>query len=65
MSIIDRWVRVVLALVLGALYYFDVVEGTTGLVLLAIGIIFLLTSFMRWCPIYAGLGLSTNKDKKD
>jgi len=60
----DRSVRSVLALVMLALYYFDVVTGTLGIVLLVVSGIFLLTSFISFCPLYAPFGLSTCRTEK-
>jgi len=60
----DRSVRSVLALIMLALYYFDVVTGTLGIVLLVVSGIFLLTSFISFCPLYAPFGLSTCSAEK-
>ena len=58
---IDRVVRIVLAIILGALYFTGTVTGTTGIILLVLGIVFLGTSLVGFCPIYAVAGLSTCK----
>ena len=57
----DRTIRSLLALLMIALYYFEVVSGTVGIVLIVISAIFLLTSFVSFCPLYAPFGLSTCK----
>lgn len=64
MGITDRWVRLVLAAVFVALYFFKVVDGTLGYVLLALAAVFTLTSFVRFCPLYLPFGLSTIRKKK-
>ena len=64
MSGADRGIRIVVALIIAALYYYNVIEGTLGNVLLAIAAIFLLTSFINFCPLYALFGISTNKSNK-
>ncbi len=57
----DRTIRSLLALLMIALYYFEVVSGTVGMVLIVVSAIFLLTSFVSFCPLYAPFGLSTCK----
>jgi TM2 domain-containing membrane protein YozV len=64
LSNLDRIVRVVLAAVLAGLYFGHVVSGTVGIILLVLGGVFLLTSLIGFCPLYAMVGLSTcPKDK--
>ena len=65
MASYDRIVRLFLAAVLFALYYYNLVEGTLGYILLALGIIFVLTSFVGMCPLYTLLGIRSLKTKKD
>jgi hypothetical protein len=60
----DRTIRIILALVFAALYYFGVVEGTLAYVLLALGAIFLLTSLINFCPLYTLFGINTCKVKE-
>ena len=59
MGSVDRIVRVVLAAVLAVLFFTKVVTGTIGIVLLALAAIFLLTSVVSFCPLYAPFGIST------
>ena len=59
----DRTIRIILALVVGALYYFDVITGTLAYVLLALAAIFVLTSFISFCPLYTLFGVNTCKVK--
>ena len=59
----DRGLRVVIALVIAGLYFGNVVTGTLGIVLLVVGAVFLLTSVIGFCPLYAPFGLSTCKSK--
>lgn len=62
----DRIVRLVIAAILGVLFFTGVISGTLGIVLLALAGIFVLTSFISFCPLYAPFGISTCsvKDKK-
>jgi hypothetical protein len=55
----DRIVRILLALVFGALYFTGTVTGITGIILVVLGIVFIGTALVSWCPIYAALGLKT------
>ena len=59
MSNTDRIVRIILAVLLGALYFTNTITGTFGIVLLVLGVVFLATSFVRFCPLYAIVGLNT------
>ncbi|MDH7911278.1 DUF2892 domain-containing protein [Winogradskyella sp. SYSU M77433] len=64
MGSLDKGIRVVLAITVALLYYFNVIEGTLAYVLMAFAIIFLLTSFISFCPLYTVLGINTCKIKK-
>lgn len=60
----DKVVRILLAIVFGALYFTGTVTGILGIILVILGAVFLLTSFVSFCPLYAPFGLSTApKDK--
>lgn len=60
----DRIIRFVVALVVIALYYFKSIDGTLAYVLLGLSGIFILTSFVSFCPLYTLFGLNTCKIKK-
>ena len=64
MSGADRMIRIVVAVVIAALYYFKVIDGTLAYVLLALSAVFVLTSFISFCPLYSIFGLSTCKVKE-
>jgi hypothetical protein len=55
----DRIIRVIIAVIIAALYFTNVITGTVGIVLLALAGIFVLTSLISFCPLYAPFGLST------
>jgi len=57
----DRIIRIIIAIVVGVLYYTGTISGTLGMVLLVLGIVFLLTSFINFCPLYTVLGINTGK----
>lgn len=55
----DKTIRLLLAAVFAALFFTGTVSGILGYLLLALGSIFLLTSLVSFCPIYALVGLNT------
>ncbi|WP_338407787.1 DUF2892 domain-containing protein [uncultured Flavobacterium sp.] len=55
----DKIFRILIALVIGGLYYTEIISGTTALVLGAFAVIFLLTSFISFCPLYLPFGINT------
>lgn len=55
----DKLIRIALAAVFAGLYFSGTVAGVPGLLLLVLGGIFVLTSAISFCPIYALVGLST------
>lgn len=60
----DRAIRVILAAIMALLYFTGTVSGTLGLVLLILAVVFLLTSFISFCPLYLPFGISTLSGKK-
>lgn len=61
MSILDRSLRTAVALAVGVLYLTGRISGTLAVVLLVFAVIFLVTSFISFCPLYTLLGISTGK----
>ena len=61
MSNTDRIVRVVIAALFAYLYFAGIVTGGLGIVLVVLGGVFVLTSVVSFCPIYAMFKLSTFK----
>ncbi len=55
----DRIIRVILAAVIAGLFFGKVITGTLGIVLLVLAGVFVLTSAVSFCPLYAPFGLST------
>jgi len=58
----DKIIRIVLALVLGYLYYSGRLTGTMGIVAVVVGAIALLTAVVNFCPLYTLIGAKTTKD---
>lgn len=57
----DKMLRLGLASVIAVLYFMDKISGTTAIVLGSLALIFVLTSFIGFCPLYAPFGISTKK----
>ena len=55
----DQIIRLVIAVIAAFLYFNGTVTGILGIVALVVAAIFTLTSLVRFCPIYALVGLST------
>jgi len=57
----DRILRIIIAAVIAILYFTGTIEGTLGLVLLILAGVFVLTSLISFCPLYAPFGIRTCK----
>jgi len=55
----DRIIRVLIAIVIGILYFTGSISGTLGIVLLVLAGVFVLTSLVGVCPLYAPFGIKT------
>ena len=60
----DRILRVVVALIVGVLFFTEVITGILAIVLLIVAGIFLLTSLVSTCPLYLPFGIKTFKKKE-
>ena len=59
MGTADRIIRAVIALVMIVLFVQGVISGTLGIILLVLSAVFLLTSLVGFCPLYAPFGIRT------
>lgn len=64
MGNLDKLIRVLLAMVFVILYLTGAVAGTLGLALVAIAVLFVLTSLVSFCPLYTIFGINTCSIKK-
>ena len=55
----DRTLRLVAALVIAGLLIAGVLKGTAAVVLAIIAAIFVITTFIRFCPLYVPFGIDT------
>ncbi len=63
MGIIDRVIRILIAVVVTILYFSGIISGTLAIILLVLSGIFLLTSIIAFCPLYLPFGIKTFKSK--
>ena len=55
----DKIIRVIIAAIVAVLYFTGTISGTLGIVLLVLAGIFVLTSLVSFCPLYAPFGIKT------
>lgn len=60
----DRVIRILLAIVVAFLIYFEVLQGVLAYVLLTVAALFVLTGLIGFCPVYGLFGINTHKFKK-
>lgn len=63
MGTADKVVRILAAIAIVGLYSGNVISGVTAVVLLALAGVFVVTSFVSFCPLYLPFGISTRKDQ--
>lgn len=59
MGTLDRLLRILVALVIGYLWWTGVISGTLAAILAIVAIVFVLTSAISFCPLYRPFELST------
>ena len=64
MGSVDRVVRILVAIVIAGLYFVNQISGAAAIILLFLAGVFILTSFMSFCPLYLPFGLSTRKKRQ-
>lgn len=60
----DKIIRILVALLIGGLYFSHVISGTLALVLAVLAVVFLATAVVGFCPLYLPFGISTRKKDK-
>ncbi len=61
---IDKTLRILVAILIAALYFTGQISGTAALVLGILAVVFAITAFINFCPIWAALGINTLGRKK-
>ncbi len=64
MGSMDRLIRVIIAAAVAVLYFTGTITGTLGIVLLVLAGVFVATSLVSFCPLYAPFGLNTCSTKE-
>ena len=63
MGTIDKMIRILFAGIIAVLYFTNVLSGMSGILLGIFAIVFILTSFIGFCPLYTVFGFSTCKSR--
>ncbi len=61
MGTLDKSIRIIVAVIIASLYFTKVISGTLAIVLLIFAAVFIVTSFISFCPLYPIIGLNTRK----
>lgn len=61
MGNMDRTIRIIVTAVIALLCFTGQITGTAAIILGVIAVIFIVTSLISFCPLYAILGISTAK----
>ncbi len=56
---IDKIVRFFIAVVIAILYFINIIHGTTGIILLIVAAVLLISILISFCVLYPILGIST------
>jgi len=58
---IDKSIRIIIAVAIVGLYLANLISGTLAIILLILAGIFIVTSFISFCPLYYPFGISTRE----
>lgn len=61
MGTLDKSIRIIAAVIIASLYFTKVISGTLAIILLVFAVVFIITSFISFCPLYPIIGLNTRK----
>lgn len=64
MGTADKTIRLLIAVVIAAFYFTNGVSGTLAVVLGVLAIVFVLTSFISFCPLYLPFGITASKKRE-
>ncbi len=63
MGTIDRVVRIALAVVVLVLYLTNQISGTAAIILGIFAVVFAITGFVGFCPLYTPFNFSTKREE--
>jgi hypothetical protein len=61
MGTLDRSLRILFSFIIIGLYFTNQISGTAAIILLVVAGIFIVTSFLSFCPLYLPFGFSTKQ----
>lgn len=61
MGTTDRVIRIAVAVIIALLYATGTISGILAAILGIVALVFIVTSFIGYCPAYTPLGISTKK----
>lgn len=61
MGKVDKMLRVIVALVIGVLYFNHDISGMLASVLITLALVFFVTSMIGFCPLYVPFKIDTNE----
>lgn len=61
MGSIDKIIRILVAVIIAALYFTNQISGTLAIILGILAVVFAATSLIGFCPLYLPFGISTRK----
>ena len=61
MGAADKVFRILIAILITILYFTHIISGTVAIVFIVLAGVFILTSFMSFCPLYLPFGISTKQ----
>jgi hypothetical protein len=64
MGTIDKVIRILVAVTIAILFFAHLITGTLAIILIALAVIFVLTSLISFCPLYLPLGINTGKKRR-
>lgn len=64
MGTTDRIIRIIVAIAIAGLYFANIITSTWAIPLLIVAGIFILTSFISFCPLYLPFKISTLKNNR-
>ncbi len=64
LGILDKTIRIMLAVLVAALYYSEMIPQSMALIVFLPAAILLLTGFAGFCPFYTAFGMSSCKRRR-
>ena len=61
---VDRVIRIILAVVLGALIISELITGVSAVIIGIIAAVLLITGLVGFCPVYLPFGISTEEKQE-